>query len=54
MVATIFVKGMGTLQVYTDRRLAQVKALLLPVTARIDDAAPPVVSTLDELHHAAP
>lgn len=56
MVATIFVKGMGTLQVYTDRRLSPVKALLLPVTAaRIDvGRLPPVVPTLDKLRHAAP
>lgn len=55
MVATILVKGMGTLQVYTDRRLALVSTLLLPVTAAcIDAGLQPVVSTLDKLRHAAP
>lgn len=57
MVATILVKGMGTLQVYTDRRLAPVNALRLmpPVPAPVDVGLPPVVvPTLDELRHAAP
>lgn len=56
MVATILVKGMGTLHVYTDRRLAPVNALLLlmPVTGRINVGLPPVVSTFDKLRHAAP
>lgn len=53
MVATILVKGMGTLQVYTDRRLAPANTLLLPVAASFNVGLP-IVSTLDKLRHAAP
>lgn len=47
MVATILVNGIGTLQVYTDRRLAAAAAVLSPPVTLV------LLSTFDKLRHDA-